>query len=372
VCGEEGTILKTTNAGAVWQPLTTGVSQNLLAVSFLNVNTGIATGYSGVIIKTTNGGLQWSPMQININGFLAGAVLINNDLGFISGFNNGNNTSIILKTTNGGGTWTNTLTGFSNVLQGIGFFDANTGIVAGGMGTLLVTTNSGSSWQNKPQHQYTLISVETVGSTFAAVSGFDPFSSPPPGIFLVSTDKGNTWVNRSAGLDEPIDAISFINENAGIAVGIDGRIFKTGNGGLNWVSGGLSGTGNSFFDVSFIGTDSAIIIGEGGNIIASFNTVVGVKNGGLTQIGSDFHISQNYPNPFNPATTIKFQVPNSSYVKIAVFDVLGRIVSTLADGNLNPGVYSVNWDASDYPSGVYYYKLEAGDYSETKKMVLLK
>ncbi len=372
VCGEGGIILKTTNAGGIWQPLTTGVSQNLLAVSFLNVNTGIAAGYSGVIIKTTNGGVQWSPMQININGFLAGAVLINNDLGFISGFNNSNNKSIILKTTNGGGTWTNILTGFSNVLQGIGFFDVNTGIVAGGMGTILVTTNSGNSWQNKPQQQYTLISVDVVSNTFAAVSGFDPFSSPPPGIFLVSTDKGNTWVNRSAGLDVPIDAISFLNANTGIAVGNDGKIFNTKNGGLNWISGGLSGTGNSFFDVSYIGTDSAIIIGEGGNILASFNTVVGIKNGISTLIGSDYHISQNYPNPFNPATTIKFQVPNSSYVKIAIFDVLGRLVSTLADGKFNPGAYTVNWDASNYPSGIYYYRLQAGDFSETKKMILLK
>jgi photosystem II stability/assembly factor-like uncharacterized protein len=371
--GENGIILKTTNAGGIWQPLTSGVSENLFAVSFLNINTGIAVGSSGAIIKTTNGGAQWNLQQSNVNGNLAGVAYINSNLGFVSGYNENNNTSVILKTTNGGGTWTNTLTGFTNILRNVGFFDENAGIAVGGMGTILVTTNSGNSWQNKPQQQFSLISVEIVSNSFAAVSGFDVFSSTPTGIFLVTTDKGNSWVDRSAGLDVPINGISFINEHTGIAVGFDGSIFKTGNGGINWSKGGLTGTGSGLNGVNYVGTDSIIVFGGGGNILASFNnTVLGIGNGGHTQISSDFHISQNYPNPFNPATTIKFQVPNSSYVRLTVFDVLGRLVSTLADGKFSPGVHSVSWDASNYPSGIYFYRLESGNYSESKKMLLIK
>ncbi|HEX9152291.1 MAG TPA: T9SS type A sorting domain-containing protein, partial [Flavobacterium sp.] len=211
-----------------------------------------------------------------------------------------------------------------------------------------------------------------VNDTFAAVSGYDPFTSPPPGVFLVTTNKGSSWINRSSGLDVPVNGISFINANTGIAVAVDGMIFKTGNGGINWSSGGLSGTGNSLNSASYLGTDSIIIAGNGGTILGSFSTVVGVKNGNNNLVGSDYHLLQNYPNPFNPATTIKFQVPNSSLVKITVFDILGKEVSTLVNEQMTPGVYNINWDAANYPSGVYYYRLQAGDFSETKKMVLLK
>ncbi len=90
------------------------------------------------------------------------------------------------------------------------------------------------------------------------------------------------------------------------------------------------------------------------------------------QIPDRFSLSQNYPNPFNPNTVIKFQVTSLSDVKIAVFDILGREVATLVNEQLQPGTYEVDWDGSNFSSGVYYYKLSAGDFVETKKMVLIK
>jgi len=71
-------------------------------------------------------------------------------------------------------------------------------------------------------------------------------------------------------------------------------------------------------------------------------------------------------------TNIKFQIPDLSYVKLIILDILGREVETLVNEQLNPGTYEVGWDASNYPSGVYYYKLAAADYTETKKMILIK
>ncbi|MCI0448593.1 MAG: T9SS type A sorting domain-containing protein [Chlorobi bacterium] len=97
---------------------------------------------------------------------------------------------------------------------------------------------------------------------------------------------------------------------------------------------------------------------------------------GFVQISSEvpetFSLSQNYPNPFNPVTNVKFQIPKYGFVKLVVFDVLGREIETLVNEELSPGTYEVEWDASNYPSGVYYYKLTAQDFSETKKMVLVK
>ncbi len=90
------------------------------------------------------------------------------------------------------------------------------------------------------------------------------------------------------------------------------------------------------------------------------------------EIPNDFSLSQNFPNPFNPNTIIRFKIKDSRLTILKVFDLLGREVATLVNEQLQPGTYEVDWDAANYPSGVYYYKLIAGDYSETKKMVVLK
>jgi len=85
-----------------------------------------------------------------------------------------------------------------------------------------------------------------------------------------------------------------------------------------------------------------------------------------------FYLSQNYPNPFNPNTVISYQLGVSSYAKLKVYDILGNEVVTLVGEKQNAGSYSVEFDASNYSSGIYYYKLEAGDFSEVKKMILIK
>jgi hypothetical protein len=102
-------------------------------------------------------------------------------------------------------------------------------------------------------------------------------------------------------------------------------------------------------------------------------------NNGITQISSEipkeFSLSQNYPNPFNPSTKIRFNIPHSGrsvFSKLIVYDNLGREAATLVNEQLNPGSYEVDFDGSSLTSGVYYYKLTAGDYSSTKKMILIK
>lgn len=85
-----------------------------------------------------------------------------------------------------------------------------------------------------------------------------------------------------------------------------------------------------------------------------------------------FMLYNNYPNPFNPGTTFKFDVAKSQHIKLTVYDLLGRVVEILYDGFLQPGKYSASWNAANYSSGVYYYKLESDAFSDVKKMVLLK
>ena len=96
--------------------------------------------------------------------------------------------------------------------------------------------------------------------------------------------------------------------------------------------------------------------------------ISGISN----EIPTRFNLYQNYPNPFNPTTNIKFDIAKTAFVKIVIFDVLGREVNTLVNSEIQPGKYSVNWDAGLHNSGIYFVKINAGDYSEIKRMALVK
>ena len=93
-----------------------------------------------------------------------------------------------------------------------------------------------------------------------------------------------------------------------------------------------------------------------------------------SQIPESFALHQNYPNPFNPSTKIRYDIPkrSSGETTLKVYDQLGREIATLVNEKLSPGSYEINWDAADFASGVYYYKLVSGSFTETKKMVLVK
>ena len=81
---------------------------------------------------------------------------------------------------------------------------------------------------------------------------------------------------------------------------------------------------------------------------------------------------QNYPNPFNPETVIRFEMPEAGYVRLVVYDAMGREVVRLVDQRLHAGTHSVTWDASGLPSGAYLYRLTAGSFAEARMMVLLR
>jgi hypothetical protein len=91
-----------------------------------------------------------------------------------------------------------------------------------------------------------------------------------------------------------------------------------------------------------------------------------------SKVPESFNISQNYPNPFNPTTTIRYLIPEQTKVSLKVYDILGNEVTTLVNEEKERGVYSVNFDAWGFASGIYFFRLQAGSFVETKKMILLK
>ncbi|HMS34592.1 MAG TPA: SBBP repeat-containing protein [Ignavibacteria bacterium] len=132
---------------------------------------------------------------------------------------------------------------------------------------------------------------------------------------------------------------------------------------------------------------TAIILDNDGNVVvtgissrgSNFDDITTVKysqSTGITQISSQipraFSLSQNYPNPFNPVTILEFEIPKSGFVSLKVYDMLGKEIVTLVDSQLNQGIYKYDFDAGTLTGGIYFYKLETNEFTETRKMLLIK
>lgn len=118
----------------------------------------------------------------------------------------------------------------------------------------------------------------------------------------------------------------------------------------------------------FVNLKGAIING----VLYGDSPLLSVRNESKINLNRDYTLYQNYPNPFNPATRISFSLTSQSLVTLKVFDVLGRDIATIISEEMSAGNYSKQWNAVNFPSGIYYYQLQAGSYTATKKMILLK
>jgi hypothetical protein len=143
---------------------------------------------------------------------------------------------------------------------------------------------------------------------------------------------------------------------------------------LNYLSpDSISGGNNIIVDKNF----NVYINGTGkynslrGSLIMKYSQLIGIEPIS-NEIPNRYRLFQNYPNPFNPVTKIKFSVPKLNAVKLLIYDVLGKEIKTLVNEELKPGVYEIDFNASQYSSGVYFYRLVTGDFEETKKMLLIK
>jgi hypothetical protein len=232
------------------------------------------------------------------------------------------------------------------------------------------STNSGTSWVAADSNFGEDVSDLPSPDAFLTLQG-NLFAATDQGMFL-TTDRGISWAAIDSGLP-PVSILSLAGNGTSIFAGTDGAgIYLTTNQGVSWaaVDSGLT-------DVSFtalISNGTYLFAGTASDGIWKrpiVEMVTGVR-AVHSSIPVKFSLSQNYPNPFNPITTIKYEIPTSSTVHLAVFDLLGRRVATLADGLKHAGVYSVSFNGTNLASGVYYCRLQAGTYTSVKKLLLAK
>jgi photosystem II stability/assembly factor-like uncharacterized protein len=380
VCGY-GIILKTTNAGENWINQThPAESKRLMCIYALDSITVYCVGYYETILKTTNGGSNWVAIRNgpNLTGdsYLA-AHFVNVNSGWISGMG-----QKILKTTNGGLSL-DSIYQFIAFAYDIYFKDLNSGVLCGNGGEILKTTNGGYNWFlpniNLNNQGYDFKDLSFVNNQYGWIIGQQ--ANP----VYRTTDFGQNWDsvgNVTEGYQIYCVCFSSINTGWCGSGGIGGgRLFKTTNSGYTWIRQLGFSIPSYVFDVYFYNDSVGWAVGGNGMILHTTSSGVSFVNQISQELPSNFYLKQNYPNPFNSETKISFSIPSSEgygfsrgvgLARLTVFDISGREIETLVNKQLSPGTYSVVWNAADFPSGVYFCRLQSGSSVSVKKMVLIK
>jgi len=413
-------VLKTTNAGSNWFVNTRNLTVNFNKVLFTNDSVGFASIDSGKVYKTTNKGINWyqsltSNSQINRMDF------VNSMTGITVG-------SKVHRTTNGGATWQNIINPSSYHLITCNFLSPDT-VLAADIGFCFKSTNCGINWINCSLPSSTYPREYTDFSFINSSTGYLLGHEYHPGlpnqngryyvVILKTINSGSNWslLFSMDSENEVYFRFQMLDSLNGYLLKKNNGCYKTTNGGTSWQFLPISGLTNSGSikmlnaNTGWIGASTSLYktINGGTNWVQQFydyyttprsiyafneneawfvgsrNSIYRTTNGGgiigistiNSEITESFSLSQNYPNPFNPQTKIKFAVPSNvkgqtSNVKLIIYDLLGREVATIVNEELKSGTYEVDWDGSNYSSGVYFYKIISNDFVETKKMVLMK
>lgn len=307
-------VSRTSNNGDNWNNMGLNNIRNFI---FQN-NYIFAVDWSSGVYRSTNSGNSWIPVNSGISGGAFWPIISaggNLYVGYASG---------VFKTTSDGNNWVNSSSGL--IAGNVYSLAELSGVIFAGTlyGGVYKSTNSGNNWivSNTGMGNLTVYALYKIGSILAAGTSTN-------GVYF-SYDNGNTWSFSNQGLTST-NVTELYSDN-------------------NYIYAGTLGGGICRRPLTEI------------------MSIVPVSN----EAPDKFSLSQNYPNPFNPVTNITLQIAVSGLVSLKVFDLTGREVLSLVNEVLNTGIYKVDMNAADLPSGVYLYRLETGKFSETKKMILIK
>lgn len=399
-----------TFAQPTWTQQTSPVTTDYNSVWAVSTNVCWVAGPSGVVAKTTNGGTTWA---------LANTGLAGNDFYSIwaSDANNcwaGAGDGGLWHTTNGGANWSFiTLTPATPFVDVVHFWDANYGFVLGDPSAsqwrYYITSNGGANW--------------TLGANAPASVGTEAGWNNSYG----TTDTAHIWWGtnatkiwrggfKSAFTSSPTGSnansfgVWFNDVNTGVACFQTGPNQLSTNGGATWTVSGYTPTGTPFGLRGVLGTQYIWIAtasqiarstNNGTSFTSQFTLPAGQSGYGISMANincgwvctatgkiykytdnvgiqppistpTKFELKQNYPNPFNPQTTIDFSLEQTGYVTLKIYNLLGQEVMTLIDGVETAGNHTTTFNASNLPSGTYFYTMKSGDNTATRSLVLVK
>jgi photosystem II stability/assembly factor-like uncharacterized protein len=368
----DGNVYRTINGGVNWMLYNVPFGDNFRSVYFLNSVTGYVTctgeddasGAGGYVFKTTNAGISWVVSQLDhlmltkihfadsSNGWLLG------EPGFLQ--DGGSNS--LYRTTNGGGSWLEINSFNENVID-MQFVSGSTGWAILESGLILRTTNGGINWGSTGTAPFSPEAIHFPTAQRGYMCGEN-------GNIYVTTNGGVNWAAQTSGTNSDLYDIYFGSNDKGICVGELGKRLITTNGGQTWIS--QDEPSQAYMYVCHMPDNLlALTAGAYGYISRNINVATGTEPV-ISITPSLFKLGQNYPNPFNPKTSINYQCKITGNVSLDVYDAGGRLICNLVSGVKSEGEHSVTFDGSRLPSGVYFYRLEAGEHTETRKMMLVK
>ena len=372
-------ILNIENCNAQWVQMSNGMGTDnfiwSLAVNGNNIFAG--TDSFGIYLSTDNG-MSWN--QTSLNNECVNSILTLGNYIFAGTGGNG----IFLSTNNGtnwnhvgfdnkyavsfavignhifaavqpDGLYSSTDNGMNWVLTSLSCkyivflttFENN--ILAGSFYGVFLSSNYGTNW-TQISNTSDIFSLLKIGNNLFA--GIDQH-----GVFI-STNNGTNWNQTALG---NISVYTLMSSNYNIFAGIDnypnepGGVYLTKNNGTNWLN-----INQGFNEIPSVNAllivNNYIFAGTGNQSVwrRSLTEIIGIKQ--ISEVvPTKYSLQQNYPNPFNPTTNIRYDLPKNSFVKIVVFDMLGREVETLVNEKQTPGLYEITWNALQYTSGVYFF-----------------
>jgi photosystem II stability/assembly factor-like uncharacterized protein len=396
--GTEYGIFISSDNGTHWAVSNEGIT-NELVISLTQSGSHIFAGTeSNGLFLSTDEGENWIPGGLDQKSIFALATSHNNI--FAGACLSGG----MYITTNYGENWTAINNGLTDFVI-LSLVTKGNNIFAGTSTGVFLSTNNGGNWA-------TVNNGITSNYFYAMAAGkkyvFAGSNNVPGGIFR-SSNNGQSWSLIDSGLTNPFIRSILVDGTNIYAGTYDGVFFSSNNGDI-WSSIGLknltvyslikycsyiiAGTkeGVSIYNKC---SDNWLNINQGfvltpwvysllltnNHLLAgtvfqslwrhSLWNIIGINNI-LENSPATFSLKQNYPNPFNPSTKIHYDLPTKSFVKLEVFDALGREIESLVNGFQNAGTYETIFNASQYPSGVYFYRLTTDNFSETKKMLFIK
>lgn len=416
------TFLLNRNADAQWEitPIDSAIYGS--KILFINNSTGFFTGSDG-IYKTADAGNHWNQVYKSNKYSLFNDIQIIDSIGYAVGYEADEFTGTIIKTTNTGKTWVKLSLPYVRFLSYLYCRSKDEIYALSIVGKILKSTNAGADWEltaelqgqgfiDLIEYRNKLYTVESFfGNCWSSADGVTwNFSGQSPivplgliefndhfcaygsdttpqgtGVLSLSSNQGQNWINQTA-TERGLQSISFVNSNIWYAVdwvGASGYnnsfIYTTTNGGINWESikkfDSVSIENIAYTDnyIYFVGTkmlrEDSLHITKGVVIRHQLSTI-GVESNNTSFKG--YNLSQNYPNPFNPSTKIGYVIPISGHVELKIYTITGEKVATVVDGVKNAGYYVAEFTATNLASGIYFYKVTAGNFTSVKKMILVK